>query len=117
MHTLVDMRKPKKEVEEAKMPEPGLVCDHDMYPYGLEGSLEEDGIDKMGIDLTDVAVGEKVLIHAVAEVTEVRQTERQGHDGEKKTERCLRWQIQKLSLKFPNNYEDSFDEAAKKKDD
>ena len=38
-------------------------------------------------------------------------------NGKEKTERSLRWQIQKLNLKFENNFEDSFDEAAKKKDE
>jgi len=113
---LIDMKQPQKNTQEEKCCA-SLECDAPRYPYGLEGSLEEDGLDKLGIDLTDVSVGEKIIIHAIAEVTEVRKTERQGYSGEKKIDRCLRWQIQKIRLKFQNNFEDAFDEAAKKKDD
>jgi hypothetical protein len=116
MEKLIDMKQPMQKVEEVKCCEP-CECDKPRYPYGLEGSLEEDGLDKLGIDLTDVSVGEKIIIHAIAEVTEVRQSERQGHNGENKMDRCLRWQIQKIGLKFQNNFEDAFDEASGKKDD
>lgn len=112
---MIDMVQPK-EKNETKCCEP-VECDKPKYPYGLECSLEENSLNKLGIDLSSVAVGEKIIVQAIAEVTEVRQTERQGSDGEKKIDQCLRWQIQKLNIKFQNNFDDAFDEAAKKKDD
>jgi hypothetical protein len=116
MMNMTDMKKPKTEMKEMDKPVE-VGCDHDLYPYGLEGTLEEDGLDKLDIDLTDVSVGEKIIIHAVAEVTEVEKTDRLDSDGEKTTRRRLRWQIQKLGIKFQNDFEESFDEAAKKKDE
>ena len=111
---MIDMKRPKEEtkVEIAK----DCPSSSDSYPYGLEGSLDEDGINKLGIDVSEVEVGEKVMVHAMAQITEVKQEKRMVN-GKEKTERSLRWQIQKLNLKFENNFEDSFDEAAKKKDE
>jgi hypothetical protein len=114
---LVDMKKPKEETKVAEQPsEPMTDGAKDLYPCGLEGSICEDEIEKLGIDISKIEVGEKVIIHAVGEITEVWQ-EKIQRDGEEEIRNHLRWQIQKLALKFPNDFNDSFEEAAKKKDE
>ena len=111
---LIDMKRPR---EVTKEPETAVeVGEKDLYPCGLEGSICEDEIDKLGIDISEVEVGEKVIIHAIGEITEVRQ-EKVQRNGKEEIRNHLRWQIQKLSLRFPDNFNDSFDEAAKKKDE
>ena len=112
MQELIDMKKPAVEVKE--MNKPSEVGERDLYPYGLEGDLDEEGIAKLGIDLTNVTVGEQIIIKAIAQITEVKE-EQVMRDNKPKTERRLRWQIQKLGIKFQNNFDDSFDEASKKK--
>ena len=113
MNAMTDMKMPQKSTEEAKTCGEPCECERSLYPYGLEGSLDEEGLNKLGIDLADVEVGEKIIIQAVAEITEVRQIERLS-DGKEKVDRSLRWQIQKIGIKFQKDFEESFDEAAKK---
>jgi len=42
--------------------------DHEEYPYGLRINLQEEEIEKLGIDIADLSMGGKVRIEAVAEV-------------------------------------------------
>jgi hypothetical protein len=113
---MTDMKIPHKSTDDVKVCGEPCECERSLYPYGLEGSLDEEGLNKLGIDISNVDVGEKIIIHAVAEITEVKQIERLN-EGKEKADRSLRWQIQKIGIKFQDDFEESFDEAAKKKDE
>ena len=116
MLELTDMKKSPVEVKKDDCCKTCEPCERDMYPYGLEGSLDEDSIAKLGIDITDVKAGEEIIIKGIARITDVGSEERM-RDNKPIVERHIRWQIQKLGIKFQNNFEDSFDEASKKKND
>ncbi|MCE5212657.1 MAG: hypothetical protein LLG40_14035 [Deltaproteobacteria bacterium] len=109
MITLIDMKKNPVEVKETNKCCPES-CESDMYPYGLQGDLEEEGIAKLGVDLADVTVGEEIIIKAIAQITEVKE-EQVMRDGKPKTERRLRWHIKKLGIKFKDEEEDAAEEA------
>lgn len=69
--TLTNMKLPKK--NNSAMAEP-VEMEREKYPYGLEISLNEESITKLGIEgLPDV--GKKVMISARADVVLVRQSE------------------------------------------
>ncbi len=61
------------------------------YPYGLLLSLDEDALEKLGIDLPDV--GDTFLVVAVATVRSVSE-----HKHENNTSQNVGLQIEKLSL-------------------
>ena len=115
MENLVDMKKSPAVVKESDCCKPCEVGERDLYPYGLEGSLDNDGIEKLGIDITNIKAGEEIIIKAIAKVTNVENEDKLDENNKPTKRRSLRWQIQKLGIKFQNNFEDSFDEASKKK--
>ncbi len=49
---------------------------HEKYPYGLEISLHEDSIKKLGIILADCQVGDVGAVHAQVEIKSIRQSDR-----------------------------------------
>lgn len=68
--------------------------DEEKYPYGLRINLEEDEIDKLGIDLKNFNIDDKVKIVGVAYVESLRQNK--TRHGENKS---LGLQITKMELK------------------
>ena len=70
---LIEMKRAPKEVN--KMMEPCGI-NQDPYPYGLEISLQEEEIDKLGIDVTKVTAGEEIVVKAIASVKEVSEEKR-----------------------------------------
>lgn len=68
------------------------------YPYGTRIELDNDSLDKLGIDdMPDV--GKKMRIHAVAHVL---STSESTHDG-KKAHRSMSLQIRKMKM---HNHDD-----------
>ena len=68
-----------------------VATDTPDYPYGLLLSLDEDALEKLGIDLPDV--GDTFLVVAVATVRSVSE-----HKHENNTSQNVGLQIEKLSL-------------------
>lgn len=64
------------------------------YPYGLEMSLENEAMDKLGIDDMPKA-GAKVTVHAHAHVT---NTSQHTDQGDKKLRRSMRLQITHMKV-------------------
>lgn len=87
---LTDMKLPKRtknshgEVDCASPDEP-------RYPYGLEISLDNDALDKLGIELPEA--GEQFMILGVGPVTRVSQT-----DNKRGKDRSLSIQLQKIEV-------------------
>lgn len=89
---MIDLKRTKAERKEAKdmcVPSPSA----DDYPYGLCINLQEDELDKLGLDDLPKA-GAKVSLQAVAVVKEVSQ---RTVDGGKESRR-LELQIQQLAI-------------------
>lgn len=81
----------KKEVGEFYPAAPAAATTS-AYPYGLCISLEDDTIDKLGMDGEMPGVGEMMQFLAMAKVTSVSQNEREQMDGSKKM--CTRIELQ-----------------------
>jgi len=57
------------------------------YPWGLSINLEKESLDKLGIDLSDYAVGDKISLVADCYVKSLRQSESyEGNYQEKSME-------------------------------
>jgi hypothetical protein len=84
--SLVDMKKPKKKEQPEDVPKSA-------YPYGLELTLEDDSLDKLGLDsLPDV--GDTFEVHGIGEVIRVSE-----NASERDSSRSICLQITKLALK------------------
>lgn len=88
---LVSMKLDK--AEQKKMMEPSLAeGDRPLYPWGLGLNLDDDALNKLGIDkLPDV--GESYMLVAMVDVTSVNSNESEGGKsrgvGLQITEMCL----------------------------
>jgi hypothetical protein len=67
------------------------------YPYGLEVRLDNDSLEKLGIDVADLEVGGTLLLRAKVEITNVskRATKESGED------QSATLQITKMCLEPP----------------
>lgn len=82
------------------------------YPYGLEISLNEEGLKKLGLTAADLAVGQDVTISAKAVVVSVSSSERVGGKASERAE----LQITHLSLGMDGDFERGFESVSKKGD-
>jgi len=67
------------------------------YSYGLCLSLEDDELEKLGIDEELPTVGDIIHLCALAKVTSASQSEREMSDGSKKQCRRIELQITHLA--------------------
>ena len=104
MDNMVNLKLSKKEKKDTA---PTAVNEYKGpdYPWGLEITLEDSTLTKMGVNIGDYDVGEKVTLHAVCEVTRLSQTQRQN---DKDRSMCL--QITDLSLNGDMADDDDSDE-------
>lgn len=92
----VDMKKTKKE---KKNSEPmAIKADAPEYPYGLTIDLNDDSLDKLGID-TLPAVGDVFTVTAKARVTRVSQSSSESSGSNSHKDRNVCMQIEKLKVK------------------
>lgn len=97
MAEMVDMKLPKKSKEEMKkeccvgMPE-----SQDRWPYGLQLRFETEQVEKLPA-MKEYQVGDKILVQAVASVTEVRMSETQSTNTDKKVRWTVELQIEQVS--------------------
>lgn len=80
---LTSMRMSKKD-----MPKASEVSDSPsgpQYPWGLGVTLEREALAKMGIKLSDYAVGDTVELYAKCKVTRLSQSESEGNNNPNRT--------------------------------
>jgi hypothetical protein len=80
---MVDMAESPAKLQE-KMPMEMPAPKTPVYPYGLSICLNEDQLDKLGLDDELPGVGDMIHLCAIAKVTSVSQNETQIEGGEKK---------------------------------
>ena len=56
------------------------------YPYGLRICLNSDQLEKLGLEVGDVSVGDTIHLNAFAKVVSIRQTEMDGGKSESSVE-------------------------------
>lgn len=86
--------------ENVKMEEQCCIAEQD-YPYGLSVSLEEDSIQKLGIDKLP-EIGQKFALNAIVEVTSISD-----YQSQENRNRCIRLQITDMELAGPPKEEKS----------
>ena len=77
---LVNMKLSKADAD-AKMEPSSLMTDRPLFPYGLSLSLDDDGLDKLGLTMDDFTVGKSMTLIAQVDVTGCSMNERQGEDA------------------------------------
>lgn len=82
----------------AEMSEP----DQPRYPWGLEVSLNNESINKLGIDLENTQAEDTVYFVAQAKVTRVSSSENTEYDGKVRKNREIGLQIQKMAWGKPD---------------
>jgi hypothetical protein len=91
--TLTNMKR-EKSSSYSDMPK-SVEESHDDYPYGLELRLDNETLDKLGIQ-TMKDVGEYCYIHAVAKVKSTSERQDEYDEGDAKRDMCL--QITKMAV-------------------
>jgi hypothetical protein len=91
---LVDMKRPKKSKEEAKVTE-GPVGVEERYPWGLRLTLEKEELAKLGLKPADLAIGSKCAIQCEGEVVGLRESASKEPEREQKS---VEIQIVKMAI-------------------
>jgi len=95
MSKLVSMKIDAAERERAYAP--SAVADSPTYPWGLGLTLDQDALEKLGVDkLPDV--GETLRIEARVSVTSISASDSKGEGGKTHKSRSLGLQITDLCL-------------------
>ncbi|MET4341944.1 capsid staple protein [Bradyrhizobium sp. RT9a] len=89
----------KAEVAKYDAPSPASVASVPTYPYGLCISLDEETMEKLGMDGEMPSVGEVMQFTAMAKVTSASINEREKSDGTK--EQCCRLELQITDMGVP----------------
>ena len=77
---MVSTKRTKKDIENDENPKKALAS-HDLYPYGMTFSLENDIIEKLGIDIESLSLGRKFMGEVMMEVKSMNKeiNERRGN--------------------------------------
>ena len=76
-------RKPKRSLRRKLSEAPIMGADESEYPWGLELNLENESIEKIGIDVENTNVGDDVYFTARAKINSVSESE-SVHSGKGK---------------------------------
>lgn len=77
LRKMINMERSPAEVNEASSP----IYSGSKYPYGLSICFDQETLDKLDLDTSDVAVGDMLHMQCFAEVTSVSKSD--TGDGEK----------------------------------
>jgi hypothetical protein len=99
--TLTSMKISKAE-REARYSEKSIATEGPMYPYGLSIQLDDESLEKLGIDVKDLAVGSTMVLVAKVEISSVSSNESTGGPARQSaslqiTEMCLEGEGAKAS--------------------
>jgi hypothetical protein len=105
-----DMSEVKKETAQMTAPMPADAKPSvAVYPYGLCISLEDEQLEKLGLDGELPSVGDMLHIAGMAKVTSASENEREMSDGTK--QKCRRIELQFTHLATENEDEEGEQEA------
>jgi len=115
---MVDMAKSPEEVKEetsTSVPAMGATPSAPVYPWGLCLRLEDDTLEKLGVDGEMPSVGDMIHLFAMAKVTSVSANEMEDGNGGKKTRRCIELQITHLATESEDDENDAAIESAEQR--
>lgn len=99
---LISMKnKPKKTLRGAMVAKEAPEIEEPAYPWGLEVSLNDESIDKLGIDLENTKADDIVYFVAQARVTRTSSSESTEYGGKVRKNRDIGLQIQKMAWGKP----------------
>lgn len=93
---LKSMKLDAAELKKRQEPATAMVADQPVYPWGLSVGLEEEALDKLGIETLPEVGGELMLV-AKVKVTSVSSNEHTGSKGKHK-HRNVQLQICEMAL-------------------
>lgn len=101
---LVSMKVSKAERKEKMKVSP--LCDGDEYPYGTCISLNTAELEKLGLDVSGLSVGDTFEVEAQAVVKSISQNKRDGQSDNR-----LELQITKLGVEAEEDLDDNVSKA------
>ena len=78
---LISMQRTKSEKKEDTGPEVATEYERPDYPYGLEISLEEESMEKLGLDVENFSVGGKIELVCNGEITRTHESAGKDHNN------------------------------------
>lgn len=115
-NSMVDLARTPEEVRDeisagkpASLPKPTVPT----YPWGLCVSLDEDTLEKLGLDGDLPDVGDLIQFTALARVTSASQNERTTETGEKEV--CQRIELQITAMDVGGTQEEQDPSARRKR--
>ncbi len=87
---MIDLKKTKSEMKEEKK-DSAISGPVDEYPWGLILTFNKDVLDKFGIDILKVDIGQKATLRCEASITAAHQSASKTN-----TDRSVTLQIQKM---------------------
>ncbi len=96
----------KRAVKRAKSDKAYPTSTQDPYPYGLSLSLDDESLQKLGIDISDYAVGDELELHAKVKVRSLRQSESENSGKD----RSMDLQVTDMCVEPPESEDDGDEE-------
>jgi hypothetical protein len=109
---MISMERPKPATVESKAAQP-IEADecYEKYPWGLRVTLRQEELAKLGIDVTELAVGENLSGTVKLLVTEISDNQRLRDSGETSSDQRLELQITSMSIQNDQDFAEAFKEA------
>ena len=111
---MVSMERPKPADMKSEMKMEGPIATdsyYEKYPWGLRITLNNEELEKMGIDVSEFDVETTINITAKALVTSVSSEQNMNDNGKAKTRDRLEFQITDLAIDNSEDFGEAFKEA------
>ena len=93
---MIDLKRPAVRSDEMKVCEAPVAVDEARYPYGTRIHLEKEELEKLGDQVADLSIGDRVEFSAIAEVTSLS-----ANSDEYGSSASLSLQIQQMEIGGP----------------
>ena len=105
----IDLKRSKKERAEGVHAPAGI---EDPYPYGLRVHLDQEELDKLGLDIDQFDVGDEISFMAKGEIVSISENQSQNSESQ-----SLSIQIQEMACEeAKQSFRDAYQMAKKKMD-
>ena len=101
MNKLINMKLSKDELKDTAteaLPVKDTEANKPRYPYGLEISLEKESLEKLGINLDEVDIGDGLYLEAICKVTSKNESKSVSQYGDDREDKSLRIQLCDMAI-------------------